>query len=125
MPRDPAHHLPHLSRVTSREDGQASVELVALLPLLAVLAAGLWQAALAGQAVWAGSAAARAGARAAAVGGDAEAAARHVVPARLRVALRVRVAEDGAVSTRVPVRALAGDKVLWTATHTARFEAQR
>lgn len=34
------------------ESGQASVELVALLPLVVVLAALLWQAVVAGQAVW-------------------------------------------------------------------------
>ena len=50
--------------------GQATVELVALLPSLAVLLAALWQAALAGQAVWAVTAAARAAARADAVGGE-------------------------------------------------------
>ena len=108
------------------EPGQASVELVALLPLLVVLAAGLWQVALAGQAIWAGSAAARAGARAEAVGGDAEVAARRVVPERLRDGLRVRVDDDsGAVEVRVPVRVLSGDAVVWTASHTATFEAQR
>jgi hypothetical protein len=32
--------------------GQASVELVALLPLVAVLAAVMWQSVLAGQADW-------------------------------------------------------------------------
>ena len=107
------------------ESGQASVELVALLPLLAVLGAGLWQVALAGQAVWAGSAAARAGARAEAVGGDADEAARRVVPSRLRSGLRVRVDDSGAVEVRVPVRVLSGDAVLWTVGHTATFEAQR
>jgi hypothetical protein len=109
----------------SRENGQASVELVALIPLVAILAAGLWQAALAGQAVWAGSAAARSGARAAAVGGDVDAAARRVVPRRLRRGMRVRTDDEGAVEVRIPVRLLTGRTVLWTATHRAYFEAQR
>jgi hypothetical protein len=77
---------------TARERGQATVELVALLPLVAVLAGALWQAAIAGQAVWLAGSAARAAARASAVGADAGAAARSVLPARL---------EDGLVVTRV------------------------
>ena len=105
--------------------GQASVELVALLPLLAVLAAGLWQATLCGQAIWAGSAAARVGARASAVGADARSAAVRVVPAHLRAGTRVREVGEGAVEVRIPVRVLAGRAVLWTATHRATFEPQR
>ena len=108
-----------------RESGQASVELVALLPFVVLLAAGLWQAALAGQAIWAGSAAARAGARAEAVGGDAERAALRLVPSRLRDAARVRAEDDGSVEVRIPVRALGAGAVLWTATHRATFEPQR
>jgi hypothetical protein len=106
-------------RVSSptREAGQATVEFVALLPLLVALAAGLWHVALAGQALWAGSAAARAGARAEAVGGDADRAARRVLPSRLREASRVRVDDEGAVEVRVPV-------LLWRVSHRARFEPQ-
>ena len=48
-----------------RTDGQAAAELVALLPLAALLIAGAWQLALAGHAAWAADAAARAAARAA------------------------------------------------------------
>jgi hypothetical protein len=59
--------------------GQATVELVTLLPLLAVCLAAGWQLVLAGHAAWAASAAARAAARAHAVGGDEVAAARHAV----------------------------------------------
>lgn len=98
---------------------------MALLPFVAVVAAGLWQAALCGQAVWAGAAAARAGARASAVGGEVEHAARRVLPARLRAGTRVRESDDGAVEVRIPVRVLAGDAVLWTVVHRARFEDQR
>ena len=87
-----------MDRRTS-ERAQASVELVALLPLLAVLALGVWQAALAGHAAWASGAAARAAARAAAVEGDAAAgpAARRALPRSLRAGARVAVAGDGAV----------------------------
>jgi Flp pilus assembly protein TadG len=105
--------------------GQATVELVALIPLLVLLAAGVWQAAVLGHVAWSAGAAARAGSRAAAVGGDARAAALRVVPAAARAAARVREARDGAVSVTVPVRAVAGGATLARVTSTARFEPQR
>src|SRR5256886_17018368 len=90
------------------ERGQAAVELVAALPFVVVLAAILWQAALAGQAAWLAGSAARAAARAQAVGGDPAAAARGVLPARLERGLRVRARPDGAATVPVPVPPLAG-----------------
>jgi hypothetical protein len=87
------------------EDGQASVEMAALLPLVVLLGALAWQAVVAGQALWLSGAAARAAARAAAIGGDAEAAARGALPPRLEQGLRVRAVRDGGgvrVSVRVP-----------------------
>ncbi len=86
-------HVPH--RRLRGEGGQATVELVALLPLLAVLAALLWQAVVAGQAVWFAGSAARAAARADAVGGDVRVAARGVLPARLRDDVRVDRLDGG------------------------------
>ena len=77
------------------DQGQASVELVALLPLMAVLAGLLWQAVVAGQAVWLAGSAARAAARATALGADAPAAARRVLPDRLERGLVVRRASVG------------------------------
>ena len=67
-----------------REDGTASVEMVAVIPflLLAVLVAA--QIGLAGHALWSASVAARAGARAALVGGEAAAAARRALPPSMR-----------------------------------------
>jgi hypothetical protein len=84
-----------------REEGTASVELIAVVPflLLAVLVAA--QLTLAGQALWSAGVAARAGARAALVGGDAAAAARRALPPPLRPGARVR--EEGAVSVRVAI----------------------
>jgi hypothetical protein len=83
------------------ERGTASVELVAVVPflLLAVVAAA--QIALAGQALWSASVAARAGARAAAVGGDAVAAARSALPPSMR--REAKVGDEGEVSVRVEV----------------------
>lgn len=84
-----------------REDGTASVELVAVVPflLLAVLVAA--QLGLAGQALWSAGVAARAGARAALVGGDAAVAARRALPPSLRPG--ARVTDSGAVSVRVAI----------------------
>jgi hypothetical protein len=67
--------------------------------LLAVLAAA--QIALAGQALWSASVAARAGARAALVGESATTAARRALPPALREGARVE--GSGPVSVRVPV----------------------
>ena len=61
--------------------------------LLAILVAA--QLALAGQALWSASVAARAGARAALVGGDAPAAARRALPPSLRDGARGEDADDG------------------------------
>lgn len=82
--------------------GQAAVELVVLLPLLAVLCLGLWQAVLAGHAAWSVGQAASAAARAQALGGDAEAAARARLAEPLRRGVRVQQREDR-VSVRVAV----------------------
>ncbi|HLM50707.1 MAG TPA: hypothetical protein VK279_09185 [Solirubrobacteraceae bacterium] len=107
--------------------GQASVELVAVLPVVAVLALGLWQALATGQAVWAAGGAARAAARAAAVSGEADAvaaAARRALPERLEDGMRVAAGENGAVEVRLPIRAVVGGVRLWTMTAEARFEPQ-
>ena len=74
----------------NRESGQATVELVAVLPAALVLALLAWQLALAGHAAWLAGSSARVGARAAAVGGDPAAAARTALPEGLRRHLRVR-----------------------------------
>jgi hypothetical protein len=83
------------------EEGTASVELIAVVPflLLALLVAA--QVAIAGQALWSASVAARAGARAELIGGDASAAARRALPASLRE--RAEVEDSDGVSIRVPV----------------------
>jgi hypothetical protein len=88
-----------------RDDGQAAVEFVALLPCALALLVALWQLALAGHAAWACANAARVAARADAVGRDAEAAARSALPRRLERGLEVRTADAGRVnvSVRVPL----------------------
>src|SRR3954452_20814809 len=111
------------------ERGQATVELVGVLPLVVVLGFAVWQAAVAGQALWmagagARGAAARAAARAAAVGTDPEAAARAVLPPRLEDGLRVRAQDDGGVRVTVRIPAVVGGGAVDTTTAGARFLPQ-
>jgi hypothetical protein len=86
--------------------GQASVELVAVMPalLLAALIAG--QLLLVGYSLWSAGAAARAGARAAHVGGDPETASRSALPTFLREQARVGAGDTGAVEVRVEAPSL-------------------
>jgi Flp pilus assembly protein TadG len=107
--------------MTRSDDGQATVELVALLPLLAALAVGGWQVAVAGHAIWSASAAARAASRVAAIGGDAGEAARRVAGRRATL----RDAGGGAVRVTVPIPAVTGGADLASFSTTARFEPQR
>lgn len=107
------------------EHGQASVELAALLPLMAVLAGLLWQGVVAGQAVWLAGSAARAAARAHAVGADERAAARRVLPSRLERGLVVRRERSGGgvrVAIRIP--AIVGSARLTTVWARARLQEQ-
>ena len=89
----------------SSERGQASVEMVAVLPLVVLVGAIVWQLALAGQSLWLCAHAARAAARAEAVGGDGEAAARSVLPRSMERGLRVEAGARGSVRVelRVPM----------------------
>jgi hypothetical protein len=91
-----------VSSAGHREEGTASVELIAAVPflLLAVLVAA--QLALAGQALWSAGIAARAGARAALVGGDAAVAARRALPPSLRLGAQVRDADRVTVRVAIP-----------------------
>ena len=66
------------------DSGQASVELIAAIPALALVTLLVAQLALGGYGLWSAGVAARAGARAAYVGGDAERAARASLPGALR-----------------------------------------
>lgn len=107
------------------ELGQATVELVALLPLVAVLGALLWQAVVAGQAIWFAGSAARAAARASAIGTDARAAARRVLPEHLEAGLEVR-REHGRKGVRVAIAipAIVGKARLGSVSARARLQDQ-
>lgn len=110
---------------TGGQGGQAAVELVALLPLVIVVAAVLWQIALAGHAAWAAGAAARAAARAGAVGDDARQAAHNALPADLRRGLRLSEAAEGRLRVQVAIPAVTPGLDLGSASADARFPAQR
>jgi len=111
-------------RERDSQTGQASVELVAMLPVVALVALLLWQLAVAGQAAWLASSAARAAARAHAVGADASAGARSVLPARLESGLRVRTTRGGSVSVSLNVPTVVGRRRLATIGARAQFEPQ-
>lgn len=85
------------------ETGQASVELVAVLPFVLLVGALCWQFALAGHAAWLSAHAARAAARADAVGADVGDAARSALPVALERGLRVERLPGGGVRVRVRV----------------------
>jgi hypothetical protein len=113
-----------LRRRAAGHAGQATVELVALLPLLALVAVGAWQAVLAGHAAWGATTAARAAARANAVGSDPARAARAHLPGSLARGLRVTAGTDGAVAVRVRIPSLPGLPSPGHASAGARFEPQ-
>src|SRR3954451_16409311 len=106
------------------ERGQATVELVGVLPLVVVLGFALWQAAVAGQALWMAGAAARSAARGAGIGGDPAAGARGPLPPRLEEGLRVGARDDGGVRVTVRIPAVVGGGAVASTTAGARFVPQ-
>jgi hypothetical protein len=107
-----------------RDAGQAAVELVALLPLLAAVLALAWQVVVAAHAAWAAGVAARAAARAHAVGADAAAAARAHLPGSLEHGLRVAARSDGGVTVSLRIPTVLPSLELGRASATAHFDPQ-
>jgi hypothetical protein len=90
--------------VHGNERGQASIELMAAIPVVLLVGAVAWQLALLGHAAWLSAHAARAAARADAVGGSPGRAARSVLPRSLERGLRVeRSGRRVRVRVRVPL----------------------
>ena len=100
--------------------GQASVEFVALLPLMAVALAARAKVCVAGHAAWAASQAASSAARASAVGADPQAAARRALPPHLEDGLRVS-SRDGTVRVRLRAPSLLPALDLGDVTAEARW----
>lgn len=94
---------PRLPPPSSAQQGQASVELVAAVPAVIILALIAWQLALAGHAAWMCANAARAAARADTVGRSPRAAARSALPRTLERGLEVVREKRGGVRVRVRV----------------------
>jgi hypothetical protein len=111
-------------RDAEADDGQASVELVALLPLLLGAALLLFQLLLVGASSWLASTAARDAARASALGRDPAAAARSSLPGPFRHGLQVSAARRGGIRVRVAIPTLVGVR-LGSASATAAMEPQR
>jgi hypothetical protein len=90
---------------TRSESGQASVETVAVVPLVLLVAAVAWQLVLTGHTLWLCAGAARAAARAELVGESPERAARGALPRSLERGLSVTRRDAGAirVSLRLPL----------------------
>jgi hypothetical protein len=86
-----------------RQAGQASVEMVAMLPVVLLVGAVAWQLALAGHTAWLTAHAARAAARADAVGRGPDGAARSALPRSLEDELEVERLERGGVRVSVQV----------------------
>jgi hypothetical protein len=108
-----------VTRPSGSEHGQATVELVALLPLMGVLAALLWQA------VWFVGSAPHPSARASALDTDASAAARRVLPDRLERGLVVRRGSGSrGVQVAIAVPAVLGSGRLTTVRARARLQDQ-
>src|SRR5881628_1519227 len=92
-----------MSRGDGGERAQASVEVIAIVPMLALVLLCAWQAAIAGWALTAAESASRAGARAALVGRPPAGAAFAALPASMRAG--ATVSESGGrvvVTLRVP-----------------------
>ena len=98
-------------RFTARESGQASVELVAVVPILIFVLLAVSQLSIAGYALWSAGLAARAGARAAQVDGDVEAAARSALPGWLRGGAAVEDGEPVEVTVQAPAPVPGGSPI--------------
>jgi hypothetical protein len=108
------------TRAGAGEDGQATVELVAILPVLGLILVLAWQALVAGQTWWLAGAAAREAARASALGSDPTAAARRVLPS----AHASRTGDDGTIRIRAAIPPVIAGLRFGSVTVHARMEPQ-
>jgi hypothetical protein len=112
-------------RIHRAQEGQASIEFLGVLPVVALVALLAGQSAIAGQAAWLAAAAAREAARAQALGRDPTAAARSVLPPRLRGGVHVARDGDDGVRVRIGVPAVVdAGRRLGSVSARARMEPQ-
>jgi Flp pilus assembly protein TadG len=126
VPDPPPSADPAVARaaVFASDRGQASVEFVALVPLIVLVLFVAWQFVLAGDALWNARTAARAAARAQAVGADPQEAARDQLPERLERALHVSASRNGDVRVSVHVPAVIDALDLGRVAATGHFDPQ-
>lgn len=94
--------------------GQASIELLGALPLLAALVLASWQLVILGESWWLAGIAARAGARAELVGGDVARSARAALPPGWARRVAVHGGTGAAIVVRVRVPAVVLGRPLGT-----------
>lgn len=115
----------NVAQVNGRNDsGQASVELLAVIPLIAILGLGVWQAALAARSAVLAEVAARAAARATAIGTDARAAAYSSMPEGTLATIIPGRGPSGVVRARVGVPLVIGSGRLGAIEASSAFAGQ-
>jgi hypothetical protein len=124
MPLSPAPPPARWAPAPATSGGQAAVELVALLPLVAIVLAAGYQAVVAGDALWEAHAAARAAARASSFGADAAQAARAHLPSRLEHGLEVHAESGGDVRVSLRIPNIIPAVRLGSVAATAHFQPQ-
>ena len=107
-----------------RDVGQASVELLALVPLVVLLGWGVWQVALTGLTAGRAAHAARIGSRAAALGADAKEAIRKALPQSMPSLTRLK-SDAGKVTVSLRVPSVIPGLKLGSVTASASFPRQR
>lgn len=104
--------------------GQATVELIAAVPLVLTLAALAWQVALAARSAGFAATAARSGARALAIGRDPKAAAAASLPGDLASGLRLQQLHGGRVRVFLKVPAAVDGLDVGNVSSSAAFVGQ-
>src|SRR4051812_45397654 len=124
MPLSPAPPPARWAPGPATSGGQAAVELVALLPFIALLLAAGYQGVGAGDPLWGVPAAARAAARASSFGADAPQPARAPLPSRLEQGLRVHAESGGDVRVSLRIPKVIPAVRLGSVAATAHFQPQ-
>ncbi len=112
------------SRIRSQDSGQASVELLAAIPLVVLLGLAVWQSALAGLTAERAARAARVTSRAVAVGEQPRQAIRKVLPQRLARDARIKLSGNK-VTISLAVPSVLPSVHLGSVTASASFPVQQ
>lgn len=115
--------MPTSTSLRSRESGQATVEFLAVVPLVFLLGWGVWQAALAGITAERAARIAHNAARAQAVGGAPANEVKRLLPKSLARSARI-TQTDSKVTVRLRVPSVIPGLQLGTVSATAAFPRQ-